>query len=284
MGPPSARTMFHEMLVDGLAGLPTWQMRVVEVALIIIFGWLFMTIGINLIQRGMRHNPKIDDTLTHFTHNVLTSAGWIVIAIMVLASLGVPVAALAGGLGIGGFVLGFALKDTLGNLAAGVMLLFYRPFNMGDTVTISGETGDVASLGMALTTMKLADGRIVTVPNGNVLGSAITNHTRLPVRRADVLVGIHYDDDIDTAVKAIMQALPQDPRVLPEPPLSVRITELGNSSVGLQVRPWVRTGDFWQAKADFHAVVKRAIEDAGCRIPYPQTDVHLHQVTPAGSL
>ncbi len=270
--------MVLDTLAAGLKALPKWQLQIVIAAIIIVLGWLFMKMGVGLVRKGMRRNPYIDDTLTHFVHAVLSAMGWIVIFILVLATFGVNLAALVGGLAIGGFVIGFALKDTLGNLAAGVMLLFYRPFNIGDTVTISGETGDVTSLGMALTTLKLADGRIVTLPNGNVLGSAITNHTRLSIRRADVLVGIGYDDDIDTAIKAIMEALAADPRVLQEPKASVRITELGNSAVGLQVRPWVKTSEFWQAKADFHAVVKRAVEGAGCSIPYPQTDVHIHQV------
>ncbi len=270
--------MFHDELMAGIAALPSWQQRLFSAAVIVVVGWLFMKLGIGLIQRGMKRNKFIDDTLTHFIHAVLSAIGWIVIVMAVLATFGVDLAALVGGLAIGGFVIGFALKDTLGNLAAGVMLLFYRPFNINDTVTISGETGDVTSLGMALTTLKLADGRVVTLPNGKVLGSAITNHTRLPIRRADVLVGIAYSDDIDVAIKAIMEALPKDSRVLPEPALSVRLTELGDSSVGLQVRPWVRTGDYWQAKADFHATVKRALEGAGCSIPFPQRDIHVHNV------
>lgn len=270
--------MFHEGLDEALAAFPPWQLQIVTAAVIIVFGWLFMKLGINLIERGMRRHPHIDDTLTHFTHAVMSALGWVVITMLVLSTFGVNFAALVGGLAIGGFVIGFALKDTLGNLAAGVMLLFYRPFNIGDTVTISSQTGDVTSLGMALTTLKQADGRIVTLPNGNVLGSAITNHTRLPIRRADVLVGISYQDDIDVAVKAIMDALPQDQRVLAEPALSVRLTQLGDSSVGLQVRPWVKTQDYWQAQADFHAIVKRALEDAGCSIPFPQRDIHVHNV------
>lgn len=270
--------MFHERIDALQMTLPPWQLKILTAAVVVVAGWLFMKIGIGLIERGMRHNRYIDDTLTHFIHAVMSAIGWIVIFMAVLATLGVDLAALVGGLAIGGFVIGFALKDTLGNLAAGVMLLFYRPFNIDDTVTIAGETGEVTSLGMALTTLKVADGRIVTLPNGNVLGSSITNHTRLPIRRADVMVGISYSDDIDVAIKAIMEALPQDPRVLAEPALSVRLTELGDSSVGLQVRPWVATGDFWQAKADFHGIVKRALESAGCSIPFPQRDIHVHTV------
>lgn len=267
--------MFHETL-QVLRDLGPIQQKLVLAIVIIVGGYAFMKVGVGLIRSGMKRNPHIDDTLTHFIHKVLSMLGWVVIAVVFLAAvLGVDVAGLIGGLAIGGFIIGFALKDTLGNLAAGVMLLFYRPFNIGDTVTISNETGDVLGLGMALTTLKIADGRIVTLPNGNVLGSAITNHTRNPVRRADVNVGISYDDDIDTAVRAIMEALASDARVLADPAPSVRINGLGASSVDLVVRPWVNTTDFWQARADFNALVKRAVEGAGCTIPYPQQDVHL---------
>ncbi len=261
---------------DGLAALPGWQRALLSAAVIVIVGYLFMRFGRALVRAAMVRNKHIDATLTQFVMAVISSVGWIVIIAAVLVySAGVDLTAMLGGLAIGGFVIGFALKDTLGNLAAGVMLLFYRPFNLGDTVTISGETGDVMSLGMALTTLKVADGRIVTLPNGNVLGSSITNHTRHPMRRADVSVGISYDDDIDAAVKAILEAVGQDARVLADPAPSVRIAALGASSVDLMVRPWVNTGDFWQAKADLHATVKRAVEAAGCTIPYPQQDVHI---------
>ncbi len=265
--------------LSGISALPGWQMSILTGAIIVVVGYLFMRFGRSLVKAAMQRNKHIDDTLTHFVHAVISAIGWIVIVCAVLVySLGVDLTAMLGGLAIGGFVVGFALKDTLGNLAAGVMLLFYRPFNLGDTVTISGETGDVMSLGMALTTLKIADGRIVTLPNGNVLGSAITNHTRMDQRRADVVVGISYDDDIDTAIKAILEALGQDPRVLQDPAPSVRITSLGASSVDLQVRPWVKTSDFWQAKAEFHATVKRAVEGAGCSIPFPQSDLHIVDV------
>lgn len=261
---------------NGIAALPGWQQSLLSAALIVIAGYLFMRFGRALVRASMDRNKHIDATLTQFVMAVISSVGWVVIVAAVLVySAGVDLTAMLGGLAIGGFVIGFALKDTLGNLAAGVMLLFYRPFNLGDTVTISGETGDVTSLGMALTTLKIADGRLVTIPNGKVLGSAITNHTRAPIRRADVVVGISYDDDIDTAVKAIIEAVSADSRVLPDPAPSVRITALGASSVDLQVRPWVKTPDVWQAKADLHATVKRAVEAAGCSIPFPQQDVHI---------
>lgn len=269
---------FHQAFMDGLRALPTWQETTLHIALVIIGAWAFIKLGLKWVNRAMYRSRHVDDTLRMFFMNTVRMTGGILAAIVILAILGVDLAALVGGLAIGGFVIGFALKDTLGNLAAGVMLLFYRPFNVGDTVTIAGNDGEVTNLGMALTTMKVADGKIVTIPNGSVLGSAIVNHTREPIRRADVIVGIGYDDDIDAAVKAILEAVAEDPRVLKDPAPGVRITALGASSVDLQVRPWVNTDDFWQAKADLHKTVKAAVEAAGCTIPYPQQDVHLHQV------
>lgn len=258
--------------------LPEWQQRAVLVALTLLVGFLTIRIIIRTLDRSLRRIPRIDETLREFLDRLVDVVAWSLLTVVVLGTAGVNVGALLGGLAIGGFVLGFALKDTLGNLAAGVMLLFYRPFNVGDTITLGSNEGEVTALGMALTTLAAADGRLITVPNGAVLGGAIVNHTRSPVRRADVLVGISYDDDIDAATRAILEAVSADSRVLADPAPGVRITGLGASSIDLQVRPWVQTGDFWQTKADLNATVKRAVEDAGCTIPFPQRDVHMHQV------
>ncbi len=263
--------------IEPLTTLPAWQQRVLLFLSVLLLG----TIAIRFIERtvdgAMHRSKRIDATLRNFLDSVTNVVGWIILIVVLLTIAGVDLAALLGGLAIGGFVIGFALKDTLGNLAAGVMLLFYRPYQVGDTVTIGGESGDVVDLGISLTTLQGADGRIITIPNGAILGGTVVNHTRHPVRRADVLVGIGYGDDIDTATKAILSALKDDARVLADPAPSIRITDLGDNAVGLQVRPWVKTGDFWQAKADFHGTVKRALDDAGISIPFPQRDVHMHQ-------
>lgn len=256
-------------------GLPAWTQLLVRLGVVVVIGVLAQWIVRSVLDRSMQRNRHMDDTARLFLVRTAGIVVWIFVAVVILGLLGVDAAALAGGLAVGGFIVGFALKDSLGNLAAGVMLLFYRPFSVGETVTIDGESGDVVALGMALTTIKAADGRIVTLPNGAILGGTIVNHTREPKRRADVLVGIGYDDDIDHAVRAIMEAVKADPRVLDDPAPGVRITDLGDNAVGLQVRPWVRTDDFWQAKADLTGTVKRALDAAGCSIPYPQRDLHI---------
>ncbi len=264
-------------------GLPEWIQTAVQIALLLLVGVFFRAVGHGLLRRALRKSKHIDATTRGFLLRTISFAVWLAVIFVALGLLGVDTVALAGGLAVGGFIVGFALKDSLGNLAAGIMLLLYRPFNVGDNVTLDGEQGDVRSLGMALTTIKAGDGRIVTIPNGKVLGGTITNHTREPIRRADVLVGIGYDDDIDTAVRAIMDAVAADERVLEDPAPSVRIRDLGDSAVGLQVRPWVNTEDFWKARADMHGIVKRALERAGCSIPYPQQDIHIITGAPGES-
>lgn len=260
-------------LVNGVAALPEWQQRTV-----LFFGVLFIGVFLirfveRLVDGAMHRSQRIDATLRNFLDSVTNVLGWIVLVVVLLAIVGVDVGAALSGLAIGGFVIGFALKDTLGNLAAGVMLLFYRPFRVGDTVTIGGESGEVLDLGISLSTLKAGDGRIITIPNGTILRGTVTNHTREPIRRADVAVGIGYDDDVGAAVQAILSALAADPRVLDDPAPTVRMTGLDASAVGLMVRPWVKTSDFWQAKADLHATVKNALQDAGVSIPFPQTEV-----------
>ncbi len=261
---------------NALRELPVWQQKALLFVSVLLLGYLVIKFGERLIDRAMHKSQRIDDTLANFLDSVTNVIGWVVLGAILLTIAGVDLAALLGGLAIGGFVLGFALKDTLGNLAAGVMLLFYRPYQVGDTVTIAGDTGDVVDLGVSLTTMKAGDGRIITIPNGKILNGVVINHSRNDIRRADVLVGIGYGDDIQEASQAILAALREDERVLAEPAPSIRIRDLGDNAVGLQVRPWVKTEHFWQAQADFHGTVKHALDRAGMTIPYPQRDVHMH--------
>ncbi|MGB0651710.1 MAG: mechanosensitive ion channel family protein [Thermoplasmatota archaeon] len=273
---------FHGALLDRYRSLDPLAQDLLDVALVLLVGWVVVRVVDRYLDGTLRRARKVDATLRAFLVRAARAAAWLIVIVVALGVWGIDAAALAGGLAVGGFVIGFAVKDVLGNLAAGVTLLLYRPFHEGETVEIAGIAGDIAELGLAMTTLKTGDGRVVTIPNGKVLGDRIINHTREPRRRADVLVGVGYGDDLDVAVQAILKAVREDPRVMAEPAPSVRFTDLGDNAVGLQVRPWVKTEDFWQAKADLHATVKRALEAAGCSIPYPQRDVHVHQVAAAG--
>ncbi|MBW3581610.1 MAG: mechanosensitive ion channel [Euryarchaeota archaeon] len=267
--------MFHEHAWGWFLSLPLLAQRIFGALLILAIGWFAIRILKGWADAALVRAPHIDDTLRSFFRTLIGAGLWVLLVVVVLGVAGVNVAALVGGLAIGGFIVGFAIKDTLNNLAAGVMLLLYRPYSVGEVVEIAGSGGGVTGLGLAMTRLKTYDGKIITIPNGAILGGAIINHTREPIRMAEVKVGISYNDDIDTAVKAILGALAKEPRVLKEPIPEIRITTLGDSSVGLQVRPWVATVDIWRAQADLHKTVKLAVEAAGCTIPFPQRDVHL---------
>ena len=264
-----------DRFAEGIQALPGWLQTALVFLSVLVLGYFAIKLIERAVDGAMYRSKRIDPTLRNFLDSVTNVLGWVILSVILLSVLGVDLGAVLGGLAIGGFVIGFALKDTLGNLAAGVMLLFYRPYDVGDTVTIGGESGDVIDLGISLTTLKAGDGRIITIPNGNILGGTVVNHTRLHLRRADVMVGVALDADIGVAVQAILEALAADERVLPEPAPSVRMTEIGPHSIGLQVRPWVATGDFWKAKADFHGVVKSALDAAGVKVPVPQAEVRM---------
>jgi len=263
-------------IADHYQLLPEWLQLLTRLAVVTIVGFGMVRTATYLIVRGLSANRRIDKTVNSFVTRLVHIAGHLFLTMILLGMIGVDVGAMIGSLAIGGLVLGFALKDSLGNLAAGFMLLFYRPFNVDDIVEVDKHMGNVIDLGFALTTIRQYDGQIVTIPNGAVLGGAIVNFSREPNRRVKCAVGIAYDDDIDTAVRAILAALPgSDARILTEPAPAVIIKGLGPSSVDLEVRVWTRNDDFGGVNATLAKTVKTAIGDAGCTIPFPQQDVHL---------
>ncbi len=272
----------HEAAVDWYVGQPGWVQDIVVAAFVVVVGAIVIGILHTWIDVALKRSRRVEETVRRFLLTIFQIAAWIFVGVAVLYVFGVSATALAGLLAAAGFILGFAVKDSLGNIAAGVTLLLYRPFYVDDVVTIGDATGKVMDLGLAMTTVRLKDARLASLTNGEVLSSVIINHTREPTRMADVDVGIGYDDDIQKAIKAILDALEADPRVLADPKPDVRITALGDNSVNLNVRPWVKTGDVFVAKADFHRVVKQALDDAGCSIPYPQRDVHMIPVNGEG--
>ena len=169
-----------------------------------------------------------------------------------------------------------ALQGTLSNFASGVMLLVFRPFSVGDVVDTGGAKGEVKEIGILTTKLDTPDNVRILVPNSKVFGNLIENYTAHDTRRLDLEVGISYDDDIATGLEACRQVLAEEERVLEDPAPVVAVASLGDSSVNLMVRPWCRTEDYWPLKRDLTRRLKEGLEAAGCELPYPQRDVHLH--------
>ena len=276
------RMAAHQGIFDAYDGLPGWLQLALRVLLVLVVGWIVVRVGTRLLVAAMERGGALDATVRTFLGRLLKAVGYVLLGVVALTMLGVDLTALMGGLAVGGFIVGFALKDTLGNLAAGFILLLYRPFNVGDFVDIGGFPGTVLELGISLTTLRRFDGVIVTIPNGSVLGGPIVNFTRASSRRASAAVAIRREDDVDAAIKAVLEAAQRDPRVLEEPKPEVVVTRLGESSVELEVRAWAKPADFGPLNGQLPAIAKRAVEAAGCAIPFPHREIRLVQSPPQG--
>jgi small conductance mechanosensitive channel len=182
------------------------------------------------------------------------------------------------GLGIAGFIVGFALQETLGNFAAGVMILVYRPYDVGDMIECAGGAvyGSVSHMSLVSTTILTIDNKTRIVPNGKIWGDVITNVAAQRVRRVDMVFGIAYTDDVQHAEEVLWSIIKEHPKVIEDPEPMVKLHELGDSSVNFVVRPWVARDDYWDVHWDVTREVKMRFDREGISIPFPQRDVHVH--------
>ena len=201
---------------------------------------------------------------------------WLVGVLSVLSVLGVNLGPALAGLGIAGFVLGFALQDSLANFAAGLMIMIYRPFDVGDLVTAAGVTGTVKDLTLVSTVITTMDNQLLIVPNGKIWGDVINNVTGQRVRRVDMTFGIGYEDDIEKAQRIMEDILTSHELVLDDPEPVVKVHNLGESSVDFICRPWCKTDDYWDVYWDVTRAVKQRFDEEGVSIPFPQRDVHVY--------
>ncbi len=227
------------------------------------------------VRRWIGHVPNISNLLQAF---IIGLVYWIVLAfglMVVLSALGVDVTPLFALIGGASLIAAFAMQDTLGNLASGLFIMIYRPFDEGDYVDVGGVAGTVKSVNIVNTTVTTPDNQVIVIPNKNVWGNIITNVTASATRRVDLVFGISYDDSIPDAVRVLEETVAAHPLVLKEPEPTIRVGELADSSVNLICRPWVKTDDYWTVHWDLTRQVKERFDEAGISIPYPQQDVHV---------
>jgi len=233
------------------------------------------------IRKGMRkalERGKMDPTLVPFVSSLTYYLIMAFVLIAVLGMVGIQTASMIAVLGAAGLALGLALQGTLANFASGVMLLIFRPFQKGDFIEAAGTAGAVDTIGIFSTTLNTPDNVRIVMPNSTVWGQTIKNYATNPTRRVDLVMGISYDDNIGNAIETITRVLDNEPRVLKDPAPVVAVSELADSAVNLVVRPWCAREDYWGVRFDLTRTLKEQLETAGCSIPYPQTDVHLHKV------
>jgi small conductance mechanosensitive channel len=251
--------------------------KLITVAVILIVGYITIRILIHLVVKFF-DKVNFDRSVETFIENVVKVALWGILGIVLLANLGVDVSGLIAGLGIMGFIVGFALKDTLGNLASGIFILFHKPFKVGDWINVGGVVGGVERVGIAACTLNSPDNIKITIPNSKIWGDTIQNYTGNPTRKIFNLdVGISYGSDIDKAIKIVHTILKKDKRVLKEPEPQVVTKSLGDSSVNIAVRPAVKKEDYWGLYFDLVKIIKLEFDKNGIEIPFPQRDVWLKE-------
>ncbi|MBN1513343.1 MAG: mechanosensitive ion channel [Phycisphaerae bacterium] len=259
-----------------------WGKNIALFIVTLIVFWILSHILAGVTRRGLARSQKASALLKDFFVRLVSRttllAGVLVAVTMLEVNIG-PVLAIVGA---AGFVVAFALQGTLSNFASGLLILYYKPFDVGDAVTVAGSvSGSVESMNLVSTHIKSWDNQRIVVPNNSIWGNVITNITGLPIRRVDMTFGIAYHDDVDRARQVLESILQEHELVLNDPAPVVRVHELGDSSVNFICRPWSKTSDYWTVYWDVTRAVKKRFDAEGISIPFPQRDVHLHPATPA---
>jgi len=264
-----------------VALVSTWGLKVIgAIAVLIIGRWIA-----GWTRSGVRKSlekAKVDASLVPFFSSLVYYAAMAVVVIAVLNLFGIETTSLIAIVGAAGLAVGLAMQGTLSNFAAGVMILLFRPFRIGNWVEISGAAGAVAEIGIFSTTLNTGDFVRITVPNSKVYGEIIKNYSANENRRIDLVMGISYGDDIGTAIATINRVLGSEERVLEDPAPTVAVSELGDSSVNLVVRPWCKGSDYWPTRWALTRALKEQLEADGCTIPFPQRDVHVFKTGAEG--
>lgn len=250
--------------------------NVILALLIFFIGKKVAKVIVSLAKKLMT-KAKLDNVLVDFLGAILYGALLLVVIIAAVEKLGVETTSLVALLGAAGLAVGLALKDSLSNFASGVLLIIFRPFKVGDFIEAAGVSGIVENITIFNTMMRSGDNKQIIVPNGGIYGGTIINYSAKPTRRVDMVFGIGYDDDLKKAKAILVEILEQDERVLDDPKPLVAVAQLADSSINFNVRPWVKSKDYWPVFGDTQEKVKLAFDEAGIGIPFPQMDVHVHK-------
>ena len=253
----------------------SFAVNVIASAVILVLGWLAIKLIVNMVGKAVEKGGKKNTLFGNFIRNVTGKICWAVLIVVVLGKLGVNIAPIVAGLGVTGFILGFAFQESLGNLASGLMIAINEPFKIGDYVIVAGLEGVVTKVDMMMTELATADNKKVVIPNKSAWGSPIVNFSALGRRRVDIQIGIDYGCDVAKAIRIALETLPTVPGVLADPAPAVFIAQLADSAVTLNVRPWSDGANYWNVYNDVQVAIKSAFEKNGIDIPFPQLTVHM---------
>ncbi|MDX1507978.1 MAG: mechanosensitive ion channel [Woeseiaceae bacterium] len=240
-----------------------------------VIGWV-----VRAMRKAME-KAEVDKTLISFACNLVRIALLIVVIIAAIAQIGIQTTSFIAVFGAAGLAVGLALQGSLSNFAAGVLIVLFRPYKVGDWVEAAGISGSVVQVQILTTVLKTGDNKQVIVPNSQIMGSIITNYSANDTRRVDMVIGVSYSDDLDKVRATLLDIISKDERILADPPVTIAVSELADSSVNFVVRPWVNTADYWAVKFDLTEAIKKRFDQEGISFPFPQQDVYLHNVSSA---
>jgi len=250
-----------------------WIVNIVIAIAIVVIGRMAAKWIVKLLRKVMVRSD-LDPILVNFAGSIANAVLLLLVFIAALNQLGVDTTSLIALLGAAGLAIGLALQGSLQNFAAGVMMTVFRPFKLGDFIEAGGVTGIVEHIAIFSSTLKTGDNREIIIPNGQIYAGAITNFSARDTRRIDMVFGIGYDDDMLTAKQIMEEILQKHELVLADPEPVVAVAELADSSVNFNVRPWVKSDDYWGVRSDLIEKIKLAFDKNGISIPYPQMDIH----------
>jgi len=246
-------------------------------AIFIIGRWVARWLS-RLLEKGMQ-KAGTDHTLIVFLRNIVYVGLLIFVIIAAIGQLGVQTTSFLAVLGAAGLAVGLALQGSLANFAAGVLIIIFRPFKVGDFIEAGGIAGVVKAISIFTTTLHTPDNKVIIVPNAQVNSGTITNYSANDTRRVDLVIGVSYGDDLDKVRSVIQQVLAADDRVLKDPAPQIAVMALADSSVNFTVRPWAKSTDYWGLYFDLQEQIKKRFDKEGISIPFPQQDVYVHQVS-----
>ena len=245
---------------------------------ILVIGRQVVKILIKVISSALERS-NTEDTVRIFVTNLLNTLLMIVVFIAAINQLGIQTTSIIAVLGAAGLAIGLALQGSLSNFAAGILIVIYRPYKVGDYIQADNHLGTVDDIQIFSTVLKTPDNKLVIVPNGSIMNGSIVNFSNQDKRRVDILASCSYEDDIDKVKSVLADILSKDDRILSEPKPRIAVSELADSSVNLIVRPWVKNSDYIDVYYSLLEEIKKRFDQEGISIPYPQSDVHIHNHT-----
>jgi small conductance mechanosensitive channel len=258
-------------IMEQLGSYAPLMWSAVKALVVIVVGWIVAGAVSGMVRRRVNAHPEIDRTLGNFAASMVKWVILLIVLVAVLGLFGIQATSLVAMLGAATLAIGLALQGTLSDLAAGFMLILFRPYKLGDYVDIGGTSGTVQDLNLFVTELSTPDNVQIIVPNGQAWGAIIHNYSHHATRRVDLVLGIDYEDDADAAMSVILQQVAADARVHADPAPWVRVTNLGESSVDLTLRVWCAASDYWDVKFDLTKSIKEAFDKSGISIPYPHS-------------